>query len=114
MGNTVLPTDTYGYPIQALRFAENYAHKIAVAGASARNATAFQPATRVVLVYATGPCFVRVGGEAVVAVEAEHYVPAGAHLALAVHNHGGGRLTHIAAIRAAAGADCTLYVSELE
>jgi len=109
---TLLPRDDDNAPIQALRLKANNAHSISVTATSARNATAFDADTRMVAIYATGPCFLRSGGATVAATATDHYLPGGTYLYLSLGHGKAGRDTHLAAIRAST--DVTLYISELE
>lgn len=111
---TMLPVDSNDNAIPAVRLKPDGAHTIAVTTlASAVNETAFDAATRIVSLYATGPVFVRFGGDDTVeAASGDHFFPAGVYYDFAV---GGGRVghyTHVAAL--GVDADCTLYVSEKE
>lgn len=107
---TLLPRDSNDIAIPALRFRDQAAHKITVTSSSARNSTAFNAETRVISLYATGPVFVRFGGNSVSATNTDHFFPAGVYYDVAI---GGGEVaqqTYIAALRA--DTDCLLYVSE--
>ncbi len=112
---TYLPLDSDQFPIPALRLkATGGAHAVPVTAASARNATAFNAATRVVSLYATGNIYVRFGASGVTATASDHFFPAGVYYDFSIGGGGKvGQFTHVAALRAD-GADCTLYVSEKE
>ncbi len=108
--STLLPTDANNFPIPALRLRTGGSHAITVTATSARNATAFNAATRVISLYATVPIFVRLGDNTATAVATDHYIPADTSLDIAVAGDNEQTATHIAAIRASS--DGTLYVSE--
>lgn len=110
---TILPKDAGYNAIQCLRLRAGKAHSVSVAAETARNATAFDSETRVVSVYATGPCFIKSGDSSVTAATTDHYLPAGTLMYLSLGNADqGGRHDHFAVIRASY--DCTLYISEME
>ena len=108
--STLLPTDANNFPIPALRLRTGGSHSLSVTATSARNATAFNAATRVIGIYATAPVFVRLCGDTVTAVNTDHYIPADTYMDIAVAGDDEQTATHIAAIRASS--DGTLYVSE--
>jgi len=108
--STLLPTDANNFPIPALRLRTGGSHSLSVTATSARNATAFNAATRVIGIYATAPVFVRLGGDTVTAVNTDHYIPADTYMDIAVAGDDEQTATHLAAIRASS--DGTLYVSE--
>lgn len=108
---TLLPIDDNDNAIPALRLAPTGgAHKITVTATSARNSVAFDPDTRVVSLFATGPVFVRFGGSGVTATITDHYFPAGVYYDIAVGGDGVAQTAYVAAVRA--DTDCVLYVSE--
>lgn len=107
---TTLPMDSDSNPIPALRLKPGGAHSINATDTSARNATGFQAATRVVSVYATAPVRLAFGGADVTATVSDHYFPSGVYYDFAI---GGGKTmhtTHLAVL--ADNVDCTVYVSE--
>jgi hypothetical protein len=108
---SMLARDADGNAIPALQPYGNKAHQVAAGAASARNATAFSAEVACVEIYATEPVFLRFGDGTVVATTSDHYLPKGVSR---VYSLGGGKIaraTHLAAIRA--GADATVYISEL-
>ncbi len=108
---TYLPCDANDDLIPALRLKQGGAHAIAVTDTSAVNTTAFDPYTRVVSLYATGPVFLRFGEDDVTATENDHYYPAGIYYDVAIGaGSDGAHYTHLAVL--CAGEDCTLYISE--
>lgn len=120
---TVLIKDDFGIPIPVLRPAvgSGKAQTIAVIATSARNSVALTAS--VISVYASGPCFVAIGDVTVAATTSDHYIAAGERRDISMVSGDAPRgqilnappgsvHTHIAAIRS--GADCTLYISELE
>lgn len=110
---TILPVDDDNNPIPAIRLKSGGgAHAIAATATTARNATAFDAATKVVSLYATGAVYVRFGTSGVTASSSDHYFPSGVYYDFSI---GGGKVphyTHVAVLRASA--DCTVYVSEKE
>jgi len=109
---TLMPRDDDDRPIPALRPRPGGAHAVSVGAESARNATAFDAATRVVALYATGACRVRFGGAGVEAGAGDHYLPAGLYLHFSLGSAKADRASHVAAVRVAT--DCDLHVSEME
>lgn len=110
---TMLPIDADLNPIPALRLkVTGGAHSVAATAASARNATAFNDATRVVSVYATGPVYLRFGGSTVTAAATDHYFPAGVYYDFAIGGDKVGHFSNLAVLRAET--DCTVYISEKE
>ena len=112
---TLLPVDADSNPIPALRLRSGGAHSISAAASSARNATAFNAATKVVSLYATGAVYVRFGGASVTAAAIDHYFPEGLYYDFAVsggESGKGAQNTHVAVI--AASTNCTVYISEKE
>ena len=107
---TLLPTDTNNNPIPVMRPRPGFSQSVAVTATSARNATAFDPATRVVGLYATVPMFVRLGNSSVVATTTDHYLPADTYMDISVAGATAQSYSHIAAVRASS--DGTLYLSE--
>jgi hypothetical protein len=112
---TLLPRDADNNPIPALRLrASGGAHTISATATTARNSTAFSSETKVVSLYATGPVYVRFGGASITATAGDHYYPQGVYYDFAISGGGskGPQNTHVAVL--AAGAACTVYVSEKE
>ncbi|HEU4839343.1 MAG TPA: hypothetical protein VFS88_08035 [Micavibrio sp.] len=112
---TLLPVDEDSHPIPALRLRSDGAHTINATATSARNAIAFDEATKVVSLFATGPIYARFGADGVTAAETDHYFPQGLYYDFAVSGgefNKGPRHTHVA-VRAA-DTDCTVYISERE
>ena len=112
---TLLPVDADSNPIPALRLKSGGAHSISATASSARNSTAFNAATKVVSLYATGAVFVRFGNSSVTAAATDHYYPAGFYYDFAISGGVSGKApqnTHVAVI--AASTNCTVYVSEKE
>lgn len=111
---TYLPLDLNENVIPALRLkTSGGAHSIAASTSSARNATAFNAATRVVSVYATGPVYLRFGGSSVTAANTDHYYPTGVYYDFALGGDKIAFFTHLAVLRAG-DTDCVVYVSEKE
>ncbi len=110
---TLLPRDSDGTAIGALRLIPGGAQTIAVGAASVRTATAFSPDTRVIAVYATQPAFIQSGGTTVTASGTDHYLPADTLVYLSLGGDKRTQHTWLAAIQATAVSG-VLYVSELE
>lgn len=109
---TRLPLDANGHPIPAIRLKNAGAHTISATVTSAKNTTAFDSATEIVSLYATGPVYVKFGDSSVTATTSDHYFPMGIYYDFAI---GGGEMkqaSHVAVLRA--DTDCTVYVSEKE
>lgn len=107
---TYLPTDSDNNPIPTLKFKDNNAHKITTTATSARNATAFDGATRVVSLYATQDVYIRFGNSSITATTNDHFFPSGIYYDVSIGGEKTGHATHIAAI--SAGTDGVLYISE--
>jgi hypothetical protein len=112
---TLLPVDEDSNPIPAMRLRSDGAHLVSASSTSARNATAFDAATKVVSLFATGPVYVRFGSASVTAAATDHYFPQGLYYDFAVSGGESGkapRHTHVAV--KAVDTDCTVYISERE
>jgi hypothetical protein len=112
---TLLPVDEDSNPIPAMRLRPGGAHTISATAVSARNAIAFDEATKVVSLFATGPVYVRFGADSVMAATTDHYFPQGLYYDFAVSGgefNKSPRHTHVAV--KAADTDCTVYISERE
>jgi len=108
---TYLPRDDNRYPIPALRLRSGGAHHLqALANESTCNPTAFHPTTRVIMILAEQPVYVRSGDATVTATETDHYLPAGIPLFFSLGAYG--RHTHLA-VHAVTGAGL-VHISELE
>ena len=109
---TLLPKDADDNAIPALRLKDGGAHNIAVTALSAKNTLPFDPETKVISLYATGPVYLKLGDSSVTASNTDHFFPAGVYYDIAVSGGGGkaAQDTYLAAIRA--DTDCTLYISE--
>lgn len=111
--STLLPTDADNNSIPVMRLTPGKAHNIAATtGASARNTTAFDPDTRVVSLYATGPVYLRFGTSSVTAAATDHYFPEGVYYDMAISGgtSKGSHFTHLAVRAVTSG--CTVYISE--
>jgi hypothetical protein len=112
---TLLPKDDDSNPIPAMRLKSGGAHSISATSSSARNATAFDAATKVVSLYATGAVYVKFGGSGVTAANTDHYFPQGLYYDFAVSGGESGKgphNTHVAVL--AAAGNCTVHISEKE
>jgi len=112
---TLLPKDDDNNTIPAMRLKNGGAHAISATGTSARNATGFNAATRVISLYATGPVFLKFGGSSVTAANTDHYFPGSTYYDIAISGGDAGKgphHTHVAVL--AADSNCTVYVSEKE
>jgi hypothetical protein len=110
MRSSFLPRDDDMAVIPAVRLAPDGAHQLSITNTSVQNATAFDPATRVIGLYADGPVFIRFGDDNVTADVNDHYLPAHTYIDLAIGGGKVGKATYLAGI--AAVHDCTLYLSE--
>jgi hypothetical protein len=109
---TFLPKDSNDQPIPALRLKNGGAHSVAVTASSARNASGFNAATRVVSLYATHAMYIKFGDDEVSATSSDHYFPAGIYYDVAIGGDNTAHYTNIAAIRVSENG--TLYISEKE
>jgi hypothetical protein len=107
---TLMPRDDDNAPIPALRLRPDGAHALTVGASSTRNATAFDPSTRVIGVYATVPVFLRTGDATVTAAATDHYFPAGVYYDISLGGDRADRDSHLAAVQADGAG--TLYLSE--
>jgi hypothetical protein len=106
-----LPLDTQGNPIPALGYMDGGAKTVTIASTTNRTSSTFGTSTRVISVYATVACFIRLGTSTVNAAATDHYIPAGVYHDIAIGPSTKDR--YLAAIRAD-GTDGTLYISERE
>lgn len=106
-----LPIDNLGHPIPALGYVDGGARTVAIAATSTRTLTPFTPDTTVISVYATVPCFIRLGDNAVTSATTDHYIPASVYQDIAIGPATKDR--YLAAIRAEPTSG-TLYISERE
>lgn len=109
---TYLPLDANGHPIPAIRLKNGGAHTISATATSARNSTAFDSATEIVSLYATGPVYVKFGDSSVTATASDHYFPTGIYYDFSIGGDETKQATYVAVLRA--DTDCTVYVSEKE
>lgn len=110
---TILPTDANDNVIPAIRLKSGGAQSIsATTGASARNGTAFDEATRVISLYATEDVYVNFGDNTVTAASTDHFFPKGVYYDFAIGGGKSGQNTHVAA--RAVSTDGTVYISEKE
>ena len=107
---TSLPRDADNNPIPALRLRPEGAHIIMAGAVSGRTATPFNPATRVVSVYATGPVFLAFGDENVTANGTDHYFPSGVYYDFAIGGDKTLQTRFLAAV--AESAECRVHISE--
>ncbi len=108
--STLLSRDVNNVPLPAMRMKNDCAHSIDVTSSSARNATAFDPQTRVISLYATGPVYIRFGSSSVTATSSDHYFPEGIYYDVSIGGDDTGQYSHIAVI--SANYDCKLFISE--
>ena len=110
---TLLPIDSQGHAIPALRLKPGGAHSIAAGASASRTASAFDPATKIVSVYADVPVYLKFGDSGVTAAATDHYFPAGYYYDFAI---AGGAydapVTHLSVL--AAEDSGTVYLSEKE
>lgn len=101
--NSELHQDSKGYPIQgALK--PDVAHSVSVSGATARNSTDFT--RKIVRIYSTEDCFIKLGDATVEATANDHFLPKEVVDYISV-----GDAIRLAAIQGSTGG--TLYISEL-
>jgi hypothetical protein len=110
--STLMPSDDDLNPIPVLRLKQDGAHQIAAGAESQRNAVGFDPQTRVIGIYATGPVFLRTGDSSVTASTGDHYFPENVYYDLSLGDGRRSRHSHLAVV--AAGDSCTLHISEKE
>jgi hypothetical protein len=109
---TLMPYDDDFHPIPVLRFKADGAHRIMAGGTSLRNAMPFDPQTRVIGVFSTGPIFLRTGDDSVSASQTDHYLPENTYYDMALGDSRRTLHSHLAVI--AATGTCTVYISEKE
>lgn len=109
---TLLPQDSNGHPIPALRMKSSGAHTIAVSASSSHNSAAFDDKTQIISLYSDVPIYLTFGDESVTASSSDHYLPAGLYYDVSIGGDSGAHYTHIAALQA--GEAGTLYLSEKE
>lgn len=105
---TTMPLDTLGNPIPTLGYVDGGARTVPIGLVSARNTTAIGADTRVVTLFATSACFIRLGDVTVTAAATDHYFPAGVYYDVAIGPETKDR--YIAALQVSATG--TLYISE--
>lgn len=108
--STLLSKDANNVPLPALRLNNDCAHQIDVSETSMINTIAFNPQTRVISLYATGPIYIRFGSSSVTAAASDHYFPEGIYYDIAIGGDDTAQFPHIAAI--AASYNCKLFISE--
>ena len=104
---TQMPLDSLGSPIPALGYADGGAQHITITSSNTRS-TAFSSICRVISVFASTPAYIRLGDSTVTATTADHYLPAGIYLDIAVGPSTQDR--YLAVLRA--DTDGTLHISE--
>ena len=108
--STLLPRDANNVPLPAMRMRNDCAHSITTTSNSARNVSAFNPLTKVISLYATGPVHLRFGSSSVTATSSDHYFPGGIYYDIAIGGDDTGQYSHVAVI--SANYDCQLFISE--
>ncbi len=108
--STLLPRDANNVPLPAMRMKNDCAHSIIATSSSARNASAFDPLTKVISLYATGPVHLRFGSSSVAATTTDHYFPEGIYYDVAIGGDDTGQYSHVAVT--SANYDCQLFISE--
>ena len=103
MSRSTLDKDDYGEPIQGA-LTPKTAHSVSLSDATARNTTNL--IYRVIRVYSTANCFIKLGDSTVEAAVTDHFLPTGAIEYFARKEH-----TRIAGILASGTG--TLYISEM-
>lgn len=105
---TTMPIDTQGYPVPTLGYLDGGAKTIAITNTSTRNAVAISAGVRVISVYATTACYIRLGDNTVTAANTDHYIPSGMYIDIAIGPDSRDR--YIATLRV--DTDGTFYISE--
>lgn len=108
---TLMVRDDDGLPLPILRLRPDGAHHLAVTADSGAIGP-FPDEVRVISLYADGPVHLRTGKADVSASQADHFLPAGLYIDLALGPPGAGRHSHLAAM--CPSGRCTLHVSERE
>ena len=111
MSNIKLPLDQNGLAIPAVELIDGGAHHVNIAVAATKNATPFMAAdgkygARIISLYATQDCFIKMGDNAVVATAADHFFPAGIYYDFSIKRN----VEYISVLRSTA--DGVLHISE--
>ena len=111
---TLLPKDADNNAIPALRLRNGGAHAIAITGAAASNAAAFDEGTKVISIYATTDAYLKFGDAGISATTSDHFFPANTYYDVAITGGSGkgAHHTYVSAVRVSE--DGTLYISEKE
>jgi hypothetical protein len=107
-----MPFDDNLNPIPTLGLKLGGAHQIMAGEASIRNVKPFDPQTRVIGIWSTGPIFLQTGDGGVTASSSDHYFPENVYYDLALGDSRRPHHSHLAVI--AATASCVVYISEKE
>ena len=110
--STILPTDSNDHVIPALRLKSSGAQTISATASTAKNATAFDAATRVVTLYADVPVYLAFGDASITATTSDHYFPEGTYYTFSIGGDSCAHDTYVAALAFAANG--TVYISEME
>ncbi len=109
---TLLPQDSNGHPIPALRIKSGGSHTISIGSTSTCNSTAFDDDTQIISLYSDVPAYIAFGDENVTATSGDHYLPADLYYDISIGGNNSVHHTHIAALQVSDTG--TLYISEKE
>jgi hypothetical protein len=110
---TFMPIDQNGNAIPALRLKQSGAQTMSAStSASARNAVAFDPTTRVISLYSTSDIYVRFGTSGVTAASTDHFFPANTYYDFSIGGDRSAQYNYVAVLAASSAG--TVYVSEKE
>ena len=109
---TLLPQDSNGYPIPALRVKSGSAHTISIGTTSARNTTAFDDDTQIISLYSDVPVYIAFGDNSITATSGDHYLPTDLYYDISIGGDSRVHYTHIAVLQVSDAG--TLYISEKE
>ncbi len=110
--STLLPQDSNGHPIPALRMKPSGAQTIAISATTTANASPFSDETQIISLYADAPVYIAFGDETITATTSDHYLPSGLYYDVSIGGDNSVHYTHIAALQA--NTVGTLYISEKE
>lgn len=111
---TILPRDSYGDAIPAVRPIDGKAHAITSSGTHNENTVAFDENTQVLLLYATEDVYIKFGtDDTVEATDEDHFFPAGVYYGFSLNDRRRDfNYTYISVLQVSTGG--TLYISECE
>lgn len=109
---TLLPIDSNGAPIPAMRMKTNGAQTISASSTSTRNTRTFDDNTRIISLYSDVPLYITFGDETITATSNDHYLPANLYYDVSIGGDNSVHYSHIATLQASSAG--TLYISEKE